>query len=397
MSKSRITSKLFFIIKPQSYEKVCSSKCFEALLDYTYLCHLTRTIVGASNSHRVGAEKTMVRRKIVLEIAYFGLTYQGLARQKNHKNTVTSVLLRALVEAGMVSDESETEIVFVGRTDKGVSAAKNACSLFVDSPLQPLEKYPLCKIVNSKLPPNVRTTRWASVPDNFNARFACVGRSYKYYLADSAADQRHNNRFDLDKASLALHSLLGRHDFRNLCKVDFRNCLSYEREVVEAKIERVGSLVLDKTTEFFEISVSANGFLWHMVRNIVAVVAAVGRGLEGPEVFGDLLDVAKVRRKPQIAMAPGAWLVLSDYRFAELLDWKDVVPFHVERKLTENLLTNFIWGCLAQSRLASHSDNRFCPDTSKQTNYIKLLDRPTSETGFRQKKTKFLLKRLDCV
>ena len=59
-------------------------------------------------------------------------------------------------------------------------------------------------------------------------------------------------------------------------------------------------------------------FLWHQIRCMMAILFAVGDGLEGPEIVPRLLDVERTPRKPQYEMASELPLVLFDCSFEDL-------------------------------------------------------------------------------
>jgi len=96
-----------------------------------------------------------------------------------------------------------------GRTDKGVSALLNVCSLFVRKLKNP-EEYTMR--LNRCLPDDIRILGHCVVPPHFDARFSCVYREYNYFFF-----KQNMNIPVLAKAAL---KFLGMHDFRNFCKKD---------------------------------------------------------------------------------------------------------------------------------------------------------------------------------
>mmetsp|Transcript_15694 Transcript_15694/g.24092 ORF Transcript_15694/g.24092 Transcript_15694/m.24092 type:complete len:107 (+) Transcript_15694:398-718(+) len=95
-----------------------------------------------------------------------------------------------------------------GRTDRGVSALANVCSLYVRD--VPEKDY--CTRINHCLPDDIRILSSALVHDEFDARFDCKYREYKYLFF--------KGNMDIDKIRSATKKLLGLHDFRNFCKKD---------------------------------------------------------------------------------------------------------------------------------------------------------------------------------
>ena len=77
----------------------------------------------------------------------------------------------------------------------------------------------------------------------------------------------------------ACKKIVGSHDFRNFCKTSIGKS-NYVRSVHSACVKPAQ---FDDTLLMLEIK--ASGFLWHMIRCIVAVLYTVGRGFEEPNVF----------------------------------------------------------------------------------------------------------------
>ena len=70
-------------------------------------------------------------------------------------------------------------------------------------------------ILNKALPAEIRVLGWSDVPDNFDARFSCSWRQYKYFFAFDNTGAP----FRVDLVKEAAKMLEGEHDFRNFCKV----------------------------------------------------------------------------------------------------------------------------------------------------------------------------------
>ena len=95
-----------------------------------------------------------------------------------------------------------------GRTDKGVSALGNVCSLFV----RQLKGDDYTQRINRVLPPDIRILGHAEVPHSFDARFSCIFREYNYFFFQESLDVR--------LMASSAQKLVGLHDFRNFCKKD---------------------------------------------------------------------------------------------------------------------------------------------------------------------------------
>lgn len=126
-------------------------------------------------------------RNIAIRLSYDGRNYSGV----QHHDFIRSIEgeLRNSLELSGIGEDP----VFCGRTDGGVSAISMIVSLRVKSrnsnpnrsyilQQDDYSEYPYDKIINERLPDDIRVTDWAPVPDDFNARHSCIQRSYKYYF-----------------------------------------------------------------------------------------------------------------------------------------------------------------------------------------------------------------------
>ncbi|CBH11798.1 pseudouridine synthase A-like protein, putative [Trypanosoma brucei gambiense DAL972] len=245
-------------------------------------------------------------RKIALRLAYHGHIYCGLVRQAETPNTVEAYLVAALERLRFVEPSGPKDFSRCGRTDKGVSALGNvvsftsrASSWATDEHQQPPLDY--CEKLNNVLPPTIRIVGWSYVNADFDARFSCTGRTYRYYFC--------NRGLNLEAMRKAVGYLKGVHNFRNFCKTDVVNVNNYERHVRHADI--VGSEMLPDLVSYFEIE--ANSFLYNQIRCTMEVLFLVGRCLEEPEVVKQLLDCGD--RKPVYPLADATPLVLWECHF----------------------------------------------------------------------------------
>ncbi|ORC90914.1 putative pseudouridine synthase A-like protein [Trypanosoma theileri] len=250
-------------------------------------------------------------RKIALRLAYHGQHFDGLVKQVETKNTVEEHLLDALCRVRLIPHDGPSDFARCGRTDKGVSALGNAISLIVRAsswPTDTVQKPPLdyCGMLNNVLPPTIRIIGWSYVDESFDARFSCVGRTYRYYFC--------HRGLNLEAMRDAASRLEGVHNFRNFCKTDVVNVSNFERHIRCARI--VTSEMLPELVSYLEIH--ANSFLYHQIRCTMEVLTLVGRGLESPTVITELLE--RGDSKPVYPLADAAPLVLWDCHF-ENISW----------------------------------------------------------------------------
>jgi tRNA pseudouridine38/39 synthase len=225
-----------------------------------------------------------------------------------------------------------------GRTDRGVSAFGQVVGVRVRSN-RPVAKtmeidgeeeeekpwddiadeLPYTQILNRLLPPTIRILAWCpNPPEGFSARFNCRARHYRYFFTNPMlAPTNENATLDIEAMNTAASYFLGRHDFRNFCKLDpAKQIDNFEREILRSSIERLpGNESSTTATYYFDLKGTA--FLWHQVRHMMAVLFLVGQGLEKPEIVRDMLDINVFPTKPMYEMADDRPLVLWDCIFPD--------------------------------------------------------------------------------
>ena len=242
--------------------------------------------------------------RLAVGIEYDGSRYHGWQTQSAAAN-VQSLVEQAL---GGVADEP-LATTCAGRTDAGVHAAGQVAH-FDTAARRPSTAWLLG--TNRALPPDI-SLRWVmSVPDHFHARYSALGRSYRYWILNRrarsalAAGRAWNVHRPLNEVAMrdAAQLLLGEHDFTAFRAAECQ-ANSPVRHLLEAEVFRNGDWVC--------VKVSANAFLHHMVRNIVGLLVAVGRGEKPPDHALALL-LSRNRRLGEVtAPAHGLYLWRVDY------------------------------------------------------------------------------------
>lgn len=185
---------------------------------------------------------------------------------------------------------------------------------------------PYAHVLNKLLPPEIRIIAWRPVDREFDARFSCLQRTYKYFFPAA--------NVDVDIMNQAAQKFVGKHDFRNFCKMDVASgVLAFERELLSFAVQRNDSQSCNGY-EICELTICGSAFLWHQVRCMVAVLLMIGQNLEKPEVIDWMLDITQCPRRPQYNMASEVPLVLYDCYY-ENLSWKH------EPGILEALLKDF--------------------------------------------------------
>lgn len=354
-------------------------------------------------------------RHVALKFAYLGQRYNGFEHHTGNKTplpTIEEELWKAFMKTRLIFptrgaelkegeiDWEGTDYSKCGRTDRGVSAFGQVIGIRVRS-LQPMPKeppvqeeeqgdkmqgiegnakeqgskedkkpeskpwdhirdeLPYIQLLNRVLPEDIRMLAWCPTPPtDFNARFNCRERRYRYFftspafapvpgdaglLTTATGKTLREGYLDIEAMRDAAKRYEGLHDFRNFCKVDpAKQITNFERRIFKASIEEVdvsqapagfishpafaqsvgvenqmagqGDMSIPKIYTF---DVNGSAFLWHQVRHLVAVLFLVGQGFEPPSIISDLLDMEKYPTRPKYEMATDAPLVLWDCIFPD--------------------------------------------------------------------------------
>jgi tRNA pseudouridine38-40 synthase len=239
-----------------------------------------------------------------ITVAYDGTSYQGWQVQPDGP-TIQGTLQESLERmAGHA-----VSLVGAGRTDAGVHAEAQVAHFHLDLSI-PTDG--LLKGLNSLLPEDIRVRQAEEAPSGFHARYGARSKTYHYYLDRSPIALPFRSRFThhyphpLDRKAMdeAAGLFLGIHDFLAFAasatevKTTVRECMTSRWR------ERGHELVYE---------VKADGFLHHMVRNIVGTLLEVGRGKMSPEVIKDLFESRDRRLSGPTAPARGLHLVEVEY------------------------------------------------------------------------------------
>ena len=207
--------------------------------------------------------------RIALGIEYDGSAYSGWQLQ-SHARSVQGELQRALSSIA----NHDVQLTAAGRTDAGVHAVMQVAH-FDTRAVRPEQGWVRGGSTGSA--PDV-TILWARpVPDAFHARFDAISRRYLYRILNRPARPALERsracwmRRPLDAAAMhaAAQALVGEHDFSAFRAAE---CQS------STPVRRLIAIAVERRDDVVEISVRANAFLHHMVRNIAGTLLAVGTG-----------------------------------------------------------------------------------------------------------------------
>lgn len=228
-------------------------------------------------------------RNIKLVIAYDGTAYAGWQRQK-----VAPTIQGMLEEKIAVMTGEVVTLNGAGRTDAGVHALGMVAN-FQTSAKIPVEGFH--KGLNSLLPEDIRVRNVSEVEQGFHSRYSAVGKIYFYDVSigeivlptERLYRVRVGGKFDPEPVKSCLKMLLGQHDFtsfeatgsRDTEKVNGKGAV---RKIFTAKIVQDSS-----DPAKFRFIIAGDGFLRHMVRNIVGTLVEVGQGKRSVSDFQAVL------------------------------------------------------------------------------------------------------------
>jgi tRNA pseudouridine38-40 synthase len=203
-----------------------------------------------------------------------------------------------------------------GRTDAGVHALAQVASFQTSSSI-PSEN--LVKALNSLLPSSVRVLRVEEAPETFHARHGARAKTYEYRLYRGAicppflANFVTHHPYPLDEAAMAEAAgrVVGEHDFTSLAAVDPEKGLPDGED--RGNVRTIFSSEWKRSGEELVYRVRGNGFLHHMVRNLVGTFLLVGKGTLQPADIDTILAAKKRAAAGATAPAEGLYLVSVEY------------------------------------------------------------------------------------
>ncbi len=238
--------------------------------------------------------------RFALKICYVGTRYHGWQVQDNAV-TVQKVM------CDTISNMLKQEVAVTGcsRTDAGVHANEFVCHF--DAP----DKIPENAFVNglnSVLPEDIAVISCIKVNSDFHARYSAKGKNYIYKFFDA----ENRNPF---LANLAYHvtrrldeNLMNEFCERMIGKYDFSGFSSIKRTVTDT-VRTISECRVERNKDIITLSVTADGFLYNMVRIIAGTALDVSYGKIDPSDTQEII-LSKDRRRAGIT-APAHGLYLN--------------------------------------------------------------------------------------
>ena len=206
-------------------------------------------------------------RNIKLTIEYDGTRYYGWQRQPIG-NTIQQELEKAISKV----IKEYVEVIGSSRTDSGVHA-KGYVANFKTNVKMPAEKFR--DAINCKLPRDIVIIKSEEVDLDFHARYSSKGKTYCYTILNReypcAIDKDYvyyyRWKLNVEEMKKACKYFLGTHDFK---------AFQTHGGSVKTSIRTISDLHIETNVDKIKIYISADGFLYNMVRIIVGTLILVG-------------------------------------------------------------------------------------------------------------------------
>ncbi len=243
--------------------------------------------------------------KITFE--YDGAGFCGWQAQSQGERTVQGELEAVFLKIF----NQPVRAIASGRTDSGVHAQGQVVSFKAETRMKVLE---IQRALNSRLPLDMAVHDVKEVESSFHAQYSVKEKTYRYTILN----RRHRSAFlrgrvyfypyplNILTMRKAAKYLIGRHDFKSFQAHD---PLRAERQTVRT----ITKMVVKKEGELVHIDVTADGFLYKMVRNIAGTLLAIGSGQLPLEEMPGILKAKNRTAAGDTAPAEGLCLMSVKY------------------------------------------------------------------------------------
>lgn len=246
-------------------------------------------------------------RNIKLTIAYDGTDYGGWQRQKNAL-TIQGEIERRL----QIITNSSVSLYGAGRTDAGVHAKAMVANFHTE---KTISCSLLLRGLNGLLPRAIRILDACEAVQDFHARFSAKCKTYSYSLFTGPIQLPLHCLYSVhfphlphqERIQSCLEKIRGAHDFASFEASGSRDLKAPSaRGAIRTMHEATFTLIAPET---FQFQFTADGFLRHMVRNLVGTLLEVGKGRRSVLEFEQILLARK--RSTAGPTAPAHGLVLE--------------------------------------------------------------------------------------
>jgi len=245
---------------------------------------------------------------IRLTIAFDGTAYRGWQRQKNAPTIQGIVEKKLAVLCG-----EQIHIHGAGRTDAGVHALAMVAQVHTTA-IRPLSTFTMG--LNSMLPHDIRILEAHEMPSDFHSRYQALAKTYLYnfFTGDIMLPTRRlyeahlPGPFDLAACRKCLPFLIGSHDFASFEGSGSRDPLQKNGRGAIRTIFQAQCRPKTGQPDRWSFSITGDGFLRHMVRNLIGTLRQVGLGKISSDDFATILAARNRHHAGPTAPACGLFL-----------------------------------------------------------------------------------------
>lgn len=249
-----------------------------------------------------------------LTVAYDGTDFHGWQVQPGH-STIQGELADAIerITGERVLPQGS------GRTDAGVHARAQVASCELAAPIPPQN---LHRALNRTLPAAIRVLGAEHAPPDFHARHSVRSKTYEYRIYRGEICPPWTARYvyplhwslDVEEMRHAATLVLGEHDFTSFAATEpDLTARQSEADALPNNIRTIFSSEWTEENDLLIYVVRGNGFLHHMVRNLVGTFLDAGRGHIAPENITAILQ--RKSRAAAGATAPARGLFLDHVKY----------------------------------------------------------------------------------
>lgn len=210
-------------------------------------------------------------RNIKLTIEYDGTDLAGWQTQSQNNRTVQGEIEKAL----KTIFKKKIHLIGSGRTDAGVHALGQVANFKTDAKMATEE---ITRALNGNLPADIVILKAQEISSNFHAQYSAKRKTYRYTILNRRQRPALQKNFCLHipyKLNLSLMKKAAK-DF--VGRKDFRSFMASGSESKKDTTRTIYKISLRKIQDFILIDITANGFLYKMVRNIVGTLLDIGSG-----------------------------------------------------------------------------------------------------------------------
>ncbi|MGI6279444.1 MAG: tRNA pseudouridine(38-40) synthase TruA [Acutalibacteraceae bacterium] len=208
-------------------------------------------------------------KRILLTLRFDGTNYHGWQVQPN------GITVQQVLQEGLIKVLGKpTPVTGCSRTDAGVHARMFCCHIDCEDNI-PHDAF--LRGLNSVLPADIGVIDSREVPSDFHARYNALSKTYVYNIFNSGKKDPFALRYawgierplNIDLMNRFCEKIVGTHDFYGF---------SSSGRTVTDTVRTVSECFVIKSGDYVKLQITANGFLYNMVRIIVGTAVEISDG-----------------------------------------------------------------------------------------------------------------------